>query len=457
MIEAGPRSVELGVTVPVNAPSDAAHETKATGHQNEIAVVEETPTGVVSPPLPATSNPHALRISIGDQLKIAVYERLVVEEDKWAKANDRAKPPMMALQMRTEFTGDYSVQEDGSVSLPLLGTFSVDGKTLEDIQGAITSVFEKTLGRPGIINVRLAERLPVYVLGPVKASGLYKFTAGMTAWHAVALAGGFERIERVGDNLGNRLEATREIGNIQRNTDRVASLMARKAVLTAERDNRSVTAPAELSDLVGRESAAALIAGEEVARALLTAAMQARLSGIRASVEAARSELGSARQRTGLIELTIKGQDDRLTSLKMLGAEGLVKRPQLLEAEVQMSQAQERREEAKIGSSQAVQRISQAEQELARVISDANLELESQISTIDRELVDAKSQRDVALHVLEVLRGSTAPADRDLESRVQYQIVRRSGGQPLTIAAKGDTELRPGDLVKLTISRTTED
>jgi chromosome segregation ATPase len=233
--------------------------------------------------------------------------------------------------------------------------------------------------------------------------------------------------------------------------------LARKAVLTAERDKRSVTAPAELSNLVGRDNAATLIAGEESARALLTAATQARLSGIRASLESARSELDAARQRTGLIELTIKGQDDRLTSLKMLGAEGLVKRPQMLEAEVQMSQAQERREEAKIGSSQAAQRISQAEQEMARLTSDAILELESQISSIDRELVDAKSQRDVALHVLDVLKGSTAPSDEDLERRVQYQIVRRSGEQTITIAAKGNTELRPGDLVRLTISRTVQD
>ena len=37
------------------------------------------------------------------------------------------------------------------------------------------------------------ERQPVYVLGPVKNPGAYKYAPGMTVLHAVALAGGLDR------------------------------------------------------------------------------------------------------------------------------------------------------------------------------------------------------------------------------------------------------------------------
>ena len=237
-----------------------------------VAAIDTEPQGTGVADTPVTSNIRPLTIAIGDQLKVAVYERLEAEEDKWIEKPARIKPPTISLQLRPEFTGDYSVQENGAVALPLLGTFAVAGQSLEDLQGNIATAYARLLGRQGIVNVRLAERLPVYILGPVKNSGTYKFSAGMTAWHAVALAGGFERLATAGDRLGSRLEATREFGSLGRNGERAASLMARKAVLTAEREQRPVSVPSDLLEIAGRSTADALLAGEVAARALVTAA-----------------------------------------------------------------------------------------------------------------------------------------------------------------------------------------
>ena len=419
-----------------------------------IAALEEPPSAASAQVTSSIS--HSLKINIGDQLKIAVYERMESEEDKWSKASEKAMPPAMSLQMRSEFTGDYGVQENGTVSLPLLGTFLAADRSPEELQGDVMKTYQRMLGRPGIVNVRLVERLPIYVLGPVKNSGLYKFTAGMTAWHAVALAGGFERNERsTRELLSNRLEATREVGNIQRSGDRVASLLARKAVLVAERENRPSAVPADLIEIAGRETAASLIAGEDSARGLAISARQARLAGIRATSEAGKSELDAARKRIGFIELTIKRQDDRLTTLKTLGTEGHVSRPQLLEAEVQLSLAQERREEARIEASHAEQKIIQAEQESAKLKFDAKIEIESQIVSIGRELAEARSERGVGLHIIDEFKNSAVwagPSESEIETLVQYEIVRRSSGRTVTIEVKGDAELQPGDLVRLTVS-----
>lgn len=423
-------------------------------HHLRVAVIEEPP---ISAPVAAhqgTPVARQLKMTVGDQLKIAVYERLENDENKWSNASERPRKPSMSLQLRTEMSGDYSVQEDGIISLPLLGVFRASERTLEDVKGDITNAFEQTLGRRGFVNVQLAERQPIYVLGPVKNSGIYKFSAGMTAWHGVALAGGFENVPRPAGYLDNRLDATREVGNVQRNSDRVAALVARREVLAAERDKRPVGTPPELADLTGSKAAAALIAGEQTARSLVVAGQKARIVSIRGAIEAAKSEFEAARQRSGQIDVTVKGQGERLATLKTLGAQGLARRPQLLEAELQLSQAQERRAEARVGTSQAEQRIGSAEQELARLVSDATLELDNQIASIERELSEVNGQRRVGLHLLEVLSSSESaqsPAQSGIDRLVQYEIVRRSGETTITIAAKGDTELQPGDLVKLSL------
>jgi polysaccharide biosynthesis/export protein ExoF len=422
----------------------------------KVAAIDMPEPSALKLQRPISSSAHQLNLSIGDQLKITVYERLEIDEDKWGNAKTRTRAPSASLQMRAELTGDYTVQEDGMIAMPLLGAFQANDRTLEDVQNDIASAFEATVGRQGIVNVRLTERLPIYVLGPVKNSGLYKFSAGMTAWHAVALAGGFEQIDRSANYLGNRLEATREIGNVQRSNGQLARLIARKEVLIAQREKRPAVVPSELEQISGREAAASVIAGEVSARSLLVAAQEARGTSARAALQAAKSELEAARERISLIELTIRQHGERLATLNKLGATGNLRRPQLLEAELQLSQVQERREEARISSSQAEHRISQAQQELARILSDSALELDTQISSVERELSETRGQRHVGLNLLEVLTTSDraqSPAQSDIDQLVQYEIVRRSGDQTTTIAAKGDTELQPGDLVKLTLPR----
>ncbi|TIU60966.1 MAG: exopolysaccharide biosynthesis protein, partial [Mesorhizobium sp.] len=53
--------------------------------------------------------------------------------------------------------------------------------------------FNQLLGRKGLVNILSLERSPIYVLGPVRNPGSFKYAPGMTILHAVALAGGLNQ------------------------------------------------------------------------------------------------------------------------------------------------------------------------------------------------------------------------------------------------------------------------
>ena len=55
--------------------------------------------------------------------------------------------------------------------------------------------FTSVIGRSANIDVKILERSPIYVVGPVKNPGAYKYVPGMIVLHALALAGGLDRGE----------------------------------------------------------------------------------------------------------------------------------------------------------------------------------------------------------------------------------------------------------------------
>jgi protein involved in polysaccharide export with SLBB domain len=90
-----------------------------------------------------------------------------------------------------DITGEYEVDSNGSVSIPLAGRVRAAGKTTKQLEGAIRSALAKGVVRDPRVNVDVATYRPYYILGEVKNSGEYPYKVGITIMDAVAAAGGF--------------------------------------------------------------------------------------------------------------------------------------------------------------------------------------------------------------------------------------------------------------------------
>lgn len=88
-------------------------------------------------------------------------------------------------------TGDFSIDADGNLAFPLIGTIPAAGKTAPQLEAAI----QQRLADGFLVNPRVTVEVksykPVYVLGEVNKPGEYAYVPGMTALAVVAKAEGF--------------------------------------------------------------------------------------------------------------------------------------------------------------------------------------------------------------------------------------------------------------------------
>jgi polysaccharide export outer membrane protein len=90
-----------------------------------------------------------------------------------------------------DITGEYEVDSNGYVSVPLAGHVRAAGLTTRQLEKAIVSALSKGIVRDPRVNVEIALYRPYYILGEVKKSGEFPYRLGLTVLDAVASAGGF--------------------------------------------------------------------------------------------------------------------------------------------------------------------------------------------------------------------------------------------------------------------------
>jgi polysaccharide export outer membrane protein len=108
----------------------------------------------------------AYRLGAGDKLRVTVFNE-------------------------TDLSGDFDVNDQGEIGLPLIGQVPVAGKTLGEAQELVTEKYgAKYLVNPRV-SIDVLNYRPFFIIGEVKSPGSYAYQAGMTVLNAVALAGGY--------------------------------------------------------------------------------------------------------------------------------------------------------------------------------------------------------------------------------------------------------------------------
>lgn len=91
----------------------------------------------------------------------------------------------------------YTVEHDGTVSVPLIGRIKARGRTPKQLEGSIAGALGSDFIRDPEVTVDIIQNRPFFILGEVKTAGQYPYVSGMTVETAVAIAGGYS--ERASD------------------------------------------------------------------------------------------------------------------------------------------------------------------------------------------------------------------------------------------------------------------
>jgi len=393
---------------------------------------------------PARTSKH---FEIGDKLKLAFFENVQdVEKNKWGNAAGTG------FQQHPELSGDYSIQDDGTISVPVLGMFEVLDLSPREFQVRMAEAFDKAIGRTGFVTIMAIERPPIYVLGPVKNPGSYTYSPGMTVLHAITLAGGFPRQDAA--EPWQRMERVRETARRYGTLESISELLTRQTVLKAERDHTNPVPPRQLIELVGQTKAAAMIAAEVDRRSPIVSARNTRLQSSAATVKVAQDqvEMLSVKSRSiDSMDANLRALRQRADGFQQLYNRGQVTNLPLIDAKSRVADAERYRQEAIDQLTQAKQRLAALQQEQAKLAADTRGELEVQIITVNDQIVNASRENMASEGVLGALQVQYAPPP---VSAIAYEIVRQTTKGPVAFIANGMSTLIPGDLVRLS---TTDD
>jgi len=393
---------------------------------------------------PAASAPVVY--AVGDQLKITIFERIAPMEDEPGKMKDT----LSGFVERVDLTGVYLVQGDGSVFLPMLGSLHVVGQTPQKVEQLLTAVFKNTAGGEAKVSIVITEREPIYVLGPVPNPGTYKYSPGMTVLHAIALSGS---LEGGPSELSQVMETMREREKLERSEEHLKRLLARAAVLRAEREGRPAVAPGRLVELTGEKQAGALIQNAATLRKFTLTSKQIEESAAEAAITAAREELASLREKVRYVESNIKDKSERLAILETLHSRGTGNVFNHSLARSEKADVEERRQEVLVAIAQAVEKLAQAEHAKLKLAADRKVEFEQELSTIENDMAEEELTQSSSG---KLLKAAGIVPSRMLAAKqgVSYEIVRRSPKGLQQISATEMTILEPGDLLRIAVAAT---
>jgi polysaccharide export outer membrane protein len=122
--------------------------------------------GVRPPPLPMMVEPPGYRLDTGDMLRVIVY-------------NEQS------------LSADFTVGDDGMVSIPTLGPIQARGLTVQQVQQQIFDGLNAGIILDPGLSVQLVQYRPFFIVGEVVRPGQYNFMPGLNVLGAVAVAGGF--------------------------------------------------------------------------------------------------------------------------------------------------------------------------------------------------------------------------------------------------------------------------
>lgn len=375
--------------------------------------------------------------AIGDRLKIAVFEQIRPELPNRGNLGTAVE--------RTELSGEYTVQEDGNIYIPLIGPITVAGASFLELENAIGASLGARLDSSVKIGIQVLEREPIYVVGLSVKAGPYKYIPGMSVLHALILAGALDAAS--GDEW-RLLDLAREKERLLKASERLSRLMARVDLLKGEREELASSAkPAPAAGASAKDrlaEAKTLLQAERAKRAEQQAAVEAALRSYGA-------ELSIQRDKLVQVEASLQTKAERLQSVNKYRERGTTTDITYFQAASDLAESKERLHDAKAVIAQLEHKISDLQHEKARLSVEAQVEREREIREL--QIVISEDEATKA-----TLGGLLMRLPRDYPVKVANKefdltIVRRTPRGLQRSPAQEDSRLEPGDILQVSPSQ----
>ena len=375
--------------------------------------------------------------AVGDKLKIAVFEQIGPQlSGRYLGAS--------AVE-RTELSGEYIVQEDGNIYIPLVGPIVVAGESFQELEDAMGASIGAALDGSVKIGIQLLDREPIYVAGAAIKTGPYKHIPGMRVLHALILTGALER--SAGDQW-RVLDLAREKERLLKSTERLSRLMVRTELLKGGREEP--VRPAKSSSAAGADAkerlaeAQILLQAEHAKRAEQEAALDDALKSYR-------TQLSIQRDKLLQVEANLQGKAERLRSVNQYRERGTTTDITVFQASSDLAEAKERLHDTKGAIAQLEHKMSDLEHEKVRLAVDAQVAREREIRDLQITISEDEVTKATQGALLMQFPGEYA---KFANKEYDLTIVRRTPRGLLRSRAREDSPLEPGDILQVSPSQS---
>lgn len=341
--------------------------------------------------------------------------------------------------------GEFIVAEDGTVSLPILGTIMVGDLDESAFAAKVADELKARIGlreRPEA-SVAIVEYPPVYVLGDVTTQGEYKFREGLTVIQALAMAGGtYRQIDGSGRGSTEVTGELRELDDsILRSTIRLARLQTEMA---GGNEFRFEPAPDQDSVL------AATVYNQEkqifAARAAATERQSRSYSELR---ELMGREIETLNKKIANNDEDVNSVRKELLTVKTMVDKGVMLPTRQTDLERALRSYEAARLDMVTAIMRAQQNISEATRNLEGLDDNRRVEVTDQIQRETAALKQLQVRRATRQRqLLDMLDGNQASGAAP--TAPTFKISRRTNGKTEEFAAEETTALQPGDVVRVT-------
>jgi len=372
---------------------------------------------------------------------VAVAPATVLAGDYKLGISDKVK---IKVQEWPDLAGEYTVNPDSVVSLPLIGNINVVGLNLNDLAREISDRLQRRSegAERAFAAVEIAQYRPFAILGDVQKPGQYPYRPGLTVLEAISVAGGYYRPELGILGLGASSDITSQSAKLNR-------LTAREARLSAAIDGREdIPLPPEFA-----KKNAAIMKSEQAALALETEMKRIEQAGLETIKSLYQNEIGSLRGQVEALSQEKESIGTQLSQLRAMAAKGLALSPTMFALERSFAQVSNEQLSAETAIVKAKENISLAEQRVTELRQQRRRAATGELEKTRDDILDARTKIMAATQVLGMGQTS-APGDaRERSSqnaqRPSFTILRKEGEARREIVADEMTLVAADDVIKI--------
>ena len=346
-------------------------------------------------------------------------------------------------------SGEYVVQANGTIMLPLTGPISASGHTTAELAPKVSEALQSraVMIEPPAIAMEIIAYRPFYILGDVAQPGPYPATPGLTVLQAVALAGG--RIEASAQRNADTLGQLREAGNLRDVLNQIYRARAREARLVAERtEAETVTFPSDLWHPDGPEAIARIIEEERAIFMTRKAGLERELAALEELDALLLAEVAGLESKLAGQAEQIELSRQNFANLEALSERGLTRTQQLTAARRDLIGLEASETDLQSNLFRARQRIAENARDIVELSAQRAIRATVELQEVRADL-EALEIRKATLEQIIVLSGLELQTFTLVATEVSYSILRQ--GQNETSLVDAATTLRPGDVLTVEV------